>query len=87
MADFPLARIRNMARKEFAQFESVSAAVRGDTGYTAAIAVKALGGMGAPRFNKVLVDQTFKTALDADLAAEQQLALLKDVNEDGELVW
>ena len=76
-----------MARKEFAQFEAVSAAVRGDTGYTAAIAVKALDGMGAPKFNKVLVDQTFTTALDADLAAEQQLLLLKDVSEDGELVW
>ncbi len=76
-----------MARKEFAQFEAVSAAVRGDAGYNAAIAVKALGASGAPRFNKVLVDQTFKTALDADLAAEQQLTLLKDVSEDGELVW
>ncbi len=76
-----------MARKEFAQFEAVSAAVRGDEGYTAAIAVKALGGSGAPRFNKVLIDQTFKTALEADLAAEQQLARLADVSEDGELIW
>ncbi len=76
-----------MARKEFAQFEAVSAAVRGDAGYNAAIAVKALDGMGAPKFNKVLVDQTFTTALDADLAAEQQLLLLKDVSEDGELLW
>lgn len=87
MADFPLARIRNMARKEFAQFEAVSAAVRAEEGYNAAIAVKALGGSGAPRFNKVLIEQIFKTALEADQAAEQQLEHLADVSEDGELVW
>ncbi|WP_347901711.1 hypothetical protein [Pseudomonas purpurea] len=87
MADFPLARIRNMARKEFAQFEAVSAAVRGEEGYSAAIAVKALGGSGAPRFHKILDDQTFKTALVADQAAESKLEQLTDVTEDGELVW
>ncbi|SEN12634.1 hypothetical protein SAMN04487857_110103 [Pseudomonas sp. ok272] len=88
MTDFPLARIRNnMARKEFDQFEAVSAAVRGDAGYNAAIAVKALGGPGAPRFHKVLIDQTFKTALEADQAAEQQLAHLSGVDEEGELLW
>lgn len=87
MADFPLARTRDMARKEFAHFEAVSAAVRGDEGYSAAIAVKALGGSGAPRFHKILDDQTFKTALVADQAAEEKLKQLTDVTEDGELVW
>ncbi|MFJ2363029.1 hypothetical protein ACIPIN_04785 [Pseudomonas sp. NPDC087697] len=87
MADFPLARIRDMARKEFAQFEAVSAVVPGEGGYSAAIAVKALGGSGAPRFHKILDDQKFKTAFEADQAAEQKLEQLTDVAEDGELVW
>jgi hypothetical protein len=87
MADFQLARIRDMARKEFVQFEAVSAVVPGEGGYSAAIAVKALGGSGAPRFHKVLDDQTFKTAHDADQAAAQKLEQLVDVTEDGELSW
>ncbi|WP_095106540.1 hypothetical protein [Pseudomonas sp. Irchel 3E20] len=76
-----------MARREFAQFEAVSAAVRGEEGYHAAIAVKGLGASGAPRFHKVLAEQTFNTALAADEAAEQSLALLGDVDDEGELVW
>ncbi|MGF6151772.1 hypothetical protein QFZ84_002756 [Pseudomonas fluorescens] len=76
-----------MARKEFAQFEAVSAVVPGEGGYSAAIAVKALGGSGAPRFHKILDEQKFKTAFEADQAAEQKLEQLTDVAEDGELVW
>lgn len=88
MANLPLARTcNNMARKEFEQFEAVSAAVRGDAGYNAAIAVKALGGSGAPRFHKVLLEQTFKTALEADQAAEQHLASLTGIDDEGELLW
>ncbi|MEN5090294.1 hypothetical protein WIN67_23865 [Pseudomonas idahonensis] len=85
MADFPLARISNMARKEFAHYEAVSAVVPGEGGYSAAIAVKALGASGAPRFHKVLVEQTFKTAHEADQAAAQHLEQLADVDQDGEL--
>ena len=76
-----------MARKEFAQFEAVSAVVPGEGGYSAAIAIKALGGSGAPRFHKVLDEQKFKTADDADQAAAQKLEQLIDVDEDGELSW
>jgi hypothetical protein len=87
MANFPLARTRNMARKEFAHHEAVSAVVPGEGGYSAAVAVKALDGMGAPRFHKILDDQKFKTADDADDAAAQQLERLIDVDEDGQLTW
>ncbi|MEE1868328.1 MULTISPECIES: hypothetical protein [Pseudomonas] len=76
-----------MARKEFAQFEAVSAAVRGDEGYCAAIAVKGLGATGAPRFHKVLEGQTFKTAMAADEAACSELERLQDVSDDADLVW
>ncbi|EIK71715.1 hypothetical protein PseBG33_4456 [Pseudomonas synxantha BG33R] len=77
-----------MARKEFAHHEAVSALVREEEGgYSAAIAVKALDGMGAPKFHKILDGQKFKTAADADDAAMQQLDLLNDVNADGELSW
>ncbi|AUO25208.1 MULTISPECIES: hypothetical protein [Pseudomonas] len=77
-----------MARKEFAHHEAVSALVREEEGgYSAAIAVKALDGMGAPRFHKILDGQTFKTASDADDAAALQLERLVDVDEDGQLSW
>ena len=77
-----------MARKEFAYFEAVSAVVPVEPGtYHAAIAVKALYEGGAPRFHKVLIDQTFKTATEADAAAAQKLEDLQGVTEDAELVW
>jgi len=88
MADFPLARTCNMARKQFAHHEAVSALVREEEGgYSAAIAIKALDGMGAPRFHKILDGQTFKTADEADDAAAQQLERLIDVDEEGQLSW
>ena len=77
-----------MARKEFAQFEAVAAVVPVEPGvYHAAIAVKALYEGGAPRFHKILPDQTFKTATAADAAATQQLEVLQGVTEGAELVW
>lgn len=54
----------NMARREFTHFEAVSAMVPVEGGgYHAAIAVKALGMGGAPRFHKVLDGQVFKLSL------------------------
>ncbi|MEX3773535.1 hypothetical protein [Pseudomonas sp. MYb118] len=77
-----------MARKAFEHFEAVSAVVpREGGGYYAAIATKAIGGSGAPRFHKLLEEQTFKTAMDADAAAAVELTRLKGVGEEGELVW
>ncbi|WP_223490669.1 hypothetical protein [Pseudomonas sp. A-RE-19] len=76
-----------MARKAFEHFEAVSAVVPCEGGYHAAIAVKALGGAGAPRFHKVLEGQTFKTAHEADEAAAKELTHLKDVKEDADLLW
>ncbi len=87
MADFPLARTCNMARKEFAHHEAVSAVVPGEGGYSAAVAVKALDGMGAPQFHKILDGQKFKTASDADDAATLHLELLTDVDAEGQLTW
>ena len=76
-----------MARKAFETFEAVSAVVPREGGYNAAIATKAIGGSGVPRFNKLLEEQTFKTAKEADEAAARQLTHLKGVGEDGELIW
>ncbi|AGE27196.1 hypothetical protein H045_15655 [Pseudomonas poae RE*1-1-14] len=76
-----------MARKQFAHHEAVSAVVPGEGGYSAAVAVKALDGMGAPRFHKILDGQRFKTASDADDAAAVQLERLIDVDEEGVLKW
>ncbi|WP_175652219.1 hypothetical protein [Pseudomonas sp. Marseille-P9899] len=76
-----------MARRVFVGFEAVSAVVPGEGGYSAAIAVKGLGATGAPRFHKVLAEQTFKTAADADDAASAELERLSSVNADAELVW
>ncbi|MBC3301680.1 hypothetical protein H0Z09_11140 [Pseudomonas sp. SWRI18] len=87
MADFPLARTCNMARKQFAHHEVVSAVVPGEDGYSAAVAVKTLDGMGAPRFHKILEGQKFKTASAADDAATVELERLVDVDEEGQLTW
>ncbi|MDO7900102.1 hypothetical protein [Pseudomonas citrulli] len=77
-----------MARKAFETFEAVSAVIpKEGGGYHAAIATKAIGGSGAPRFNKVLEEQTFDTAAKADEAAAMQLTHLQGVDEDGGLVW
>ena len=76
-----------MARKQFAHHEAVSAVVPGEGGYSAAVAVKALDGMGAPQFHKILDRQKFKTASDADDAATLQLELLADVDAEGQLTW
>ncbi|MGG5290690.1 hypothetical protein [Pseudomonas shirazensis] len=77
-----------MARREFAHFEAVSAMVPVEGGgYHAAIAVKALGGMGTPRFHKVLDGQLFKGAIAADEAACAELERLQGVSEEGELIW
>lgn len=77
-----------MARKAFETFEAVSAVVPKDGGgYHAAIATKAIGGSGAPRFNKVLDEQSFKTANEADDAAAKELTRLKGVDDEGGLIW
>ncbi len=76
-----------MARREFQHYEAVSAAVPGENGYSAAIAVKGLGAGGAPTFHRVLDDQKFDTALAADQAAVQELERLIDVTSEGELMF
>ncbi|GFM79897.1 hypothetical protein PSCICO_07420 [Pseudomonas cichorii] len=76
-----------MARKEFNEYEAVSAVIPGEGGYSAAIAVKALEAGGAPRFHPVLAGEKFKTAHDADLAAAQELERLIGVDVEAELVW
>ncbi|RXT91339.1 hypothetical protein B1F69_14345, partial [Pseudomonas syringae] len=76
-----------MARKEYNGFEVVSAVMPSEQGYNAAIAVKALGAGGAPRFHALLPDQKFKTAADAELAAVPQLQRLADIDADGAPVW
>ncbi|OUM09199.1 hypothetical protein BW686_00425 [Pseudomonas syringae] len=76
-----------MARKEYEGFEVVSAVMPSDKGYRAAIAIKALGAGGAPRFHALLPDQTFKTADDADLAAVQELERLTGIDSEGEPLW
>ncbi|WP_313644359.1 hypothetical protein [Pseudomonas sp.] len=77
----------NMARREFPHHEAVSAMVpAAGGGYSAAIAVKALGMGGAPRFHKVLDGQVFKGAVAAD-AATAELQRLQGVSAEGELIW
>jgi len=76
-----------MARREFLQFEAVSAVVPGESGYSAAIAVKDLGSGGSPQFHRILDGQTFKTAHDADQAAAMELERLSGVDTGGELLW
>ncbi|MDU8558394.1 hypothetical protein RYB05_07195 [Pseudomonas syringae pv. actinidiae] len=60
-----------MARKEYNGFEVVSAVMPSEQGYNAAIAIKALGAGGAPRFH----------------AAVQELQRLTGIDAEGEPVW
>ncbi|KOP52421.1 hypothetical protein NLO72_05915 [Pseudomonas tremae] len=76
-----------MARKEYNGFEVVSAVMPSEQGYRAAIAIKGLGAGGAPRFQALLPEQTFKTADDADLAAAQELQRLTGIDAEGEPLW
>jgi hypothetical protein len=76
-----------MARKELNGFEVVSAVIPGDGAYRAAVAVKAIGVGGAPRFHGVLPGQTFATAHDADAAAVLELERLTGVDDEGQPVW
>ena len=77
-----------MARREFPQFEAVSAMVPAEGGgYHAASAGKGMGMGGAPRFHKVLDGQVFKGAVAADEAATGELQRLQGVSEAGELIW
>lgn len=77
-----------MARREFPGFEAVSAMIPAEGGgYHAAIAVKALGGGGAPRFHRVLDGQVFSSAVATDAAASAELERLHGVDEAGELRW
>ncbi|MGN8275232.1 hypothetical protein ACLEJQ_18865 [Pseudomonas sp. SMV71] len=77
-----------MARRVFGPFEAVSALMpREGGGYYAAIATKTIGGSDKPRFNKVLEEQSFDTAAEADEAAAIELTHLEDVDEEGGLVW
>lgn len=76
-----------MARRELDGFEAVSAAIPGEGGYDAAIAVKAQGAGGAPVFHRVLPGQKFDTALLADAAATQELARLAAIDADGGLAF
>lgn len=76
-----------MARKEINGFEVVSAVIPGEGNYRAAVAIKAIGMGGAPRFCAIPSDQTFKTAHDADVAAVRELERPVDVDAEGEPVW
>lgn len=76
-----------MALRKFVGFEAVAAMVPCEGGYHAAIAVKAFGAVGAPRFHKILDGQVFKSAMAADDAANAELERLRGVNADAELVW
>ncbi len=74
-----------MARREFPHFEAVSAMVPVEGGgYNAAIAVKALGMGGAPRFHKVLEGQVFKGAVGPVQGGPAQLETLPGGRAPGE---
>ncbi|MBC3376866.1 hypothetical protein HU762_23260 [Pseudomonas sp. SWRI92] len=77
-----------MARKTFGTLEAISAVVpKEGGGYYAAIATNVIGSPDKPRFNKVLEEQSFQRASEADDAAAVQLTHLKGVDGEGGLVW
>jgi hypothetical protein len=83
MADFSIGQTCNMARKQFAHHEAVSAVVPGE-GLQRRRRRQGTRWHGRTAVSQDPDGQTFKTASDADDAATLQLELLVDVDAEGQ---
>ncbi|MCW3148476.1 hypothetical protein N8H22_07665 [Stutzerimonas stutzeri] len=76
-----------MARKHFEHFEALSSAVPAEDAYEAIIAVKRRGADEHLHIFKVAAGRRFDLFSEAETAAEAALNKVREVNEDGELIW
>lgn len=76
-----------MARKHFAQFEAISSAVPADDAYEAVIAVQRRGTDEHVLVFKVANGRRYDLASEAEVAAEAALTKVREVSDEGELIW
>lgn len=76
-----------MARKHFEHHEAISSAVPTDDGFEAVIAVKRRGTDDNAHVFKVANGRHYDLASEADVVAEAALTKVREVSDDGELIW
>lgn len=76
-----------MARKHFENYEAISSAVPADDAFEAVIALKRRGTDDNAHVIKVANGRRYDLASEADVAAEAALTKVREVSEDGELIW
>jgi hypothetical protein len=76
-----------MARKHFENFEAISSAVPADGAFEAVIALKRRGTDDNAHVITVANGRRYDLASEADVAAEAALTKVREISEDGELIW
>ncbi|MCQ4311989.1 hypothetical protein NAV33_08825 [Pseudomonas stutzeri] len=76
-----------MARKHFENYEAISSAVPADDAFEAVIAVKRRGTDEDAQVFHVANGRRFDLASEADVAAEAALTKVREVSDEGELIW
>jgi len=76
-----------MARKHFENYEAISSAVPAEDAFEAVIAVKRRGTDENAHVVKVANGRRFDLASEADVAAEAALTKVREINDEGELIW
>lgn len=76
-----------MARKHFENYEAISSAVPADDRFEAVIAVKRRGTDDNAQIFKVANGRQYDLASEADVAAEAALTKVREVSDEGELIW
>lgn len=76
-----------MARKHFEHFEAISSAVPADDAYEAVIAVQRRGTDEHVLVFKVANGRRYDLVSEADVAAEAALTKVREVSDEGELIW
>ena len=71
----------------FREHEAISSAVPADEGFEAVIAVKRRGTDENAHIFKVANGRRYDLASEADVAAEAALAKVREVSDEGELIW
>lgn len=76
-----------MARRHFEHFEALSSAIPADAAYEAVIAVKRRDGDDDLHLFRVAGGRRFDLQSEAETAAEAALNKVREVGDDGELIW
>lgn len=76
-----------MARKHFEHYEAISSAVPAGDAFEAVIAIKRRDSEEQATVFRLAEGRTYDLASEADAVAEAALTRVREVSEDGELIW